>query len=82
MIAMQFINSFMFSNNFIFVKAIVDPKPILGTLGTRWEYRPQTHIHTQGNFSIANLCFWKDTYTVSGRTSKKKLHKDSNPSSG
>lgn len=51
-----FIQSFIFSNGCILVRITVNPEPIPGTLGTRWEYTRgtmDTHIlhtysHLQG----------------------------------
>lgn len=55
-----FIHSFIFNNHFILLRVMVDPKPILGILGTRWKYTlegmPHIHtlIHTWGKFSKAS----------------------------
>lgn len=47
--APQKIHSFIISNHFIFVRVPVGLEPILGTLGTRWEYNLNETLNTRGH---------------------------------
>lgn len=55
----------IFSNSFILVRVVVDPEPVLGMLGVRWELVlygssiHRSHIHTWVQFSETEIlvCF-------------------------